>query len=96
MTKTMPSVPQLNTGVVSLTVSLSKTALGDRDIVGTIEMGAVVMGRVTDGDLVGEVAGGAETGDLELISVGSGVGSLVYTIDMDMDIENDMDMSIMW
>jgi hypothetical protein len=100
VTKTMPSVPQLNTGVVSLTVSLSKTALGDRDIVGKIEMGAVgavVMGRVTDGDFVGEVAGGAETGDLELISVGSGVGSLVYTIgiDMDMDIENDMDMSIM-
>ena len=55
------------------------------------------MGRVKDGDLVGEVAGGAETSDLELISVGSGVGSLVYTIgiDMDMDIENDMDMSIM-
>ena len=92
LTKTMPSMPHSNTGVLAVTVSFTKTAMGNRVVLGT--MGAVVMGTKTEGDLVGKlvVVGGAETGDREPISVGSGVGALVYT--MDMDMENDMDISI--
>jgi hypothetical protein len=94
LTQTMPSMPHAKTGVMAVTVSFTKTAMGNRVVLGT--MGAVVMGTKTEGDLVGKlvVVGGAETGDVEPISVGSGVGALVYTMDMDMDMENDMDISI--